>query len=201
MVLSGREDAQTWRGSLQDSGPEKDCAWGKLMIEGTSASDPVNPWRIRVLLAVSILFVGYKAYEALGPLLPAPYARSFPWGVFTIAQPYSIDYVVWGETADGKVVSIDLHRWFSYTRGFARLYVYQEHGGLAQDGKPLRAFARWLAHRVWSEDGTKLRVVHVEQHRTYASDHRKRVKPIASVEIEDDAFEGSTRGDASVKTP
>jgi hypothetical protein len=109
--------------------------------------------------------------------------------VFTAAQRYNIDYVIAGETAEGKPVAIDLHRWFTYTRGFARLYVYQEHGGISSDSKQLRAFARWVAQRVWKEDGLQLKRVHVEQHRAYVDKRGAQIKHIASVDIRSEDYE------------
>lgn len=155
--------------------------------------------------ALAALFVVGQLFFVVAPLVPGSGVDNFPWGMFKDASGDNKTVVAWGHTADGTRVDIDLTRWFHYTRGATELRIYDHHPAMNQHKghhrREQRAFARWLAQRVYVEDGIKLVDVKLRRRRVGLVTGRERLEKIRSVPITEADYVATLPREARVNAP
>lgn len=161
-----------------------------------------RPWGRRAFIAVSVVFMGVQLFFAVRPALPAPLRANFPWGMFKDANGDNKTIVAWGFTAEGDRVDIDLKRWFQYTRGTTDLRIYDHHPAMMEHKSwhraEQRAFARWVAHRLYVEDGVRLTEVRFRIIRERIHSGAERLQDVRTVPITPDDYEREIPKEARV---
>jgi hypothetical protein len=159
----------------------------------------------RAFAMAAVVYMLGHLFFAIAPLLPNPPIDNFPWGMFKTAAGDHVTVIAWGFDDEGKRVDIDLSRWFHYTRGTTELRVYDHHPALQQNQahhrQEQRALARWLAQRVYVEDGVKLTKVKLQRRRQGLRTGRVKIEDIRTVPIREADYTAALPEEARVNTP
>lgn len=155
-------------------------------------------------VAAAVYMLGH-VFFALAPLVPGSPIDNFPWGMFKTAPGDHSTFIAWGFDDEGHRVDIDLTRWFHYARGATELRVYDHHPAMKQSRahhrEEQRAFARWLAQRVYVEDGVRLRTVKLQRRRRGLRTGRVKIEDIRSVTITEADYTAAIPREARVNRP
>ena len=155
--------------------------------------------------AAAAIYVLGHLFFAVAPLLPQKPMENFPWGMFKNASGDHTTFLAWGFDEQGRRVEIDLTRWFHYTRGATDLRVYDHHPALKKNQghhrREQRAFGRWLAQRVYTEDGVKLTKVKLQRRRVGLRTGRVRIEDVRTVAIKAQDYTAALPMEARVNAP
>lgn len=147
----------------------------------------------RILFSLGALwFLGLQVTNLVAPLLPSSNAR-FPWAMFSIPSGPSRDYRVYGIAADGRRIPIPVERWFRFRRGFSEHTLLFQHRALRPKPgvtRERRELARWLARRLYAEDGIRLKKVKLEYRYWPFQTHVMRIRTLATIDIRSSDYAG-----------
>ena len=133
-----------------------------------------------------VVFLTVQAAVLLRRVLPEPYAGSLPWRMFGKTSRYNQSIELSGVTQSGETIPIDATRWFRFRSGAGQHPVITEApamwGRTPNKRRKQRVFSRWIAHRVWTEDGVGLTEVWIDKTRVHL--HTGRVKQSKRIKID-----------------
>jgi len=140
--------------------------------------------------ALVAAFLLVQAAVLVRRALPEPYTGKLPWRMFGKTSLYNQAIQFSGLTDDGWVIPIDATRWFRFRSGAGQHPVYTESaamwGSKPRKQAKQRAVCRWLAHKIWSEDGVRLKEVWLDRTRTHLHSGRVKVSKRFTVLIDEE---------------
>jgi len=120
--------------------------------------------------------------------LPKPFGAPLPWRMFHRVSPKNQSVRIAGLTESGGVLPIDAQRWFRFRSGASQFPAFTRHpalwGSSPWKDRNQRVFGRWLAQKVWLEDGTRLQEVWISRTRVHIRTGRSRESKRINIPIE-----------------
>lgn len=150
-------------------------------------------WGRAAFSLVALSFLAVQVSHFCAPLMPDSRAK-FPWGMFSIKSGPSRDYRAYGVTADGQRVPIPIERWFRFRRGFSEHTSFFQHRAMKPHIKGAtaerRRLSRWLAQRLYAEDGIRVEKVELEYRYWPFGRTKMRTRLLATVPIRSRDYSG-----------